>query len=261
MNVLDNILQNQDDLYNIFNDYLTSFNNVEPKYTVTEPVQSKLERNDWSNPFSDAQLRIRPDQTSFFPDFQIPQQQQSFNQISSSQTTNFATQKPGKVSKSTTDFFEEVEPMIRRSVDKHSIELGIRDQNQKELVIKCIAAQMALETNRGTSSLWKNYNNPGGLTYTATASKYGGRKGNKQPDGNSNYIYFNNRADAVEMMVNEFYNKMGRYKGILAQSKSVSDFVTRIKKAGYFGGNLNDYIRNCESFAKQYDNWKQNKKI
>lgn len=251
---------------NLVND--NAFSNLFVSFTPTKqelPIMDDKEQIDSSNlfdPYSDANLQIPSTGTSFAPTkgnyasmLDKLGIQQSTSEASTSEYTTPTT--PGKVSKSTTDFFEEVEPMIRRSVDKHSSELGIQDQNQKELAIKCIAAQMALETGRGTSSLWKNYNNPGGLTYTTTASKYGGRKGNKQPDGNSNYIYFNNRADAVEMMVDGFYNKMGRYKGILAQSKSISDFVTRIKKAGYFGGNLNDYIRNCESFAKQYDSWKR----
>lgn len=234
------------DLENLF----VNFTNTDDKYDNVDMLS--LESN-INNPYSDLMLGVTPDQTSFAT---FNPYDSMLERLSASSETQQNTN-TGKISKSLSDFFNEIEPIIRQSIENHSSELGLTNQNQKELAIKCIAVQMAQETRKGTSSLWKNHNNPGGLTYTSTASNYGGQRGNKQPDGNSNYIYFNNRSNAIEMMVDGFYNKMKRYKGILAQSRSVRDFVNRIKRAGYFAGDLSTYANNCEEFGKEYDNWKK----
>lgn len=108
----------------------------------------------------------------------------------------------------------------------------------KKLPPAWIYAQLAHETNGGTSDLAVNYNNFAGLTQTQD-------NGLAQPDGSNYYMSFESQEDFADY----FADYLNLYEGDgLFSATNLQEYASALKSGGYFGDSVENYVNGMNNW-------------
>ena len=121
--------------------------------------------------------------------------------------------------------------------------LGLDDER-----ISWVMSQIAFETGHYKNQGTLKDNNLSGIKFYGQP---GATPGSKAPssEGTNPYAHYESILDWAKDYI-RIMNKVGKYRPL--EASSVEEFVTRLKKNGYFGGDLNDYIRGVKSLVNFY---------
>jgi len=115
-------------------------------------------------------------------------------------------------------------------------------------VIPYLVAQVAYETGDFKSKLLKDHNNASGIVYTGRASQKNAVKGRPLPeDGRYFYAKFTTLADWAKD-----YMRVLSLKTKPLQATSSDDFITRLKRNGYFTAPVELYKKGFDRYLKKY---------
>jgi hypothetical protein len=122
-------------------------------------------------------------------------------------------------------------------------------------IIPIIISKIALETNYFTSNAYLLNNNPGGMTWNRNYLKRPGTSiGIKRPrNEGGNYVKYDTLQAAGDDYM-RIISRKGR-AGSPIDAKTIPDFVSRLKRNGYFTSDPQQYLANIQSIIKRIDSW------
>jgi uncharacterized FlgJ-related protein len=114
--------------------------------------------------------------------------------------------------------------------------------------ISWVMGQIAFETGHYKNTGALKDNNLTGIKYFGQS---GASAGSPAPanEGKNPYAHY----DSIDSWAKDYLrimNNVGKYRPL--EASSVDEFVTRLKKNGYFGGDLNSYIKGVKQLSTFY---------
>ena len=106
-----------------------------------------------------------------------------------------------------------------------------------------VAAQLALESARGTSQLAVENHNYGGLTQSTPNGEE-----NKQKDGTNYYRVFNSDEEYADSMYNDFF----KYYPEILKAKTVDEYSHILKQNGYYGASEDKYTSGLKGLVGEF---------
>lgn len=106
-----------------------------------------------------------------------------------------------------------------------------------------VAAQLALESARGTSQLAVENHNYGGLTQSTPNGEE-----NKQKDGTNYYKVFNSDEEYADSMYNDFF----KYYPEILKAKTVDEYSHILKQNGYYGASEDKYTSGLKGLVGEF---------
>lgn len=115
-------------------------------------------------------------------------------------------------------------------------------------VVPLLVAQVAYETSDFKSKLLQDHNNASGIVWTGKASQKNATKGRPLPEAPQyNYAKFDTLNDWARD-----YIRVLNLRAKPIQATSPDDFITRLKKNGYFTAPVEQYKKGFERYLKKY---------